>query len=133
MSVNESEVKTVATFYCYNPSERKPMRLKFLFGGEGKTVLPDGTKKMDTGFREYRAGANGFLVIPLSDTRAIEYIRKAAKGGGSGVTEDHEEFLSHTLPLERKLLRQEKLDEAKDLEIKSLKEQLKAKGGKKDE
>lgn len=120
-----SEVKDSVTFYCYNPSERKPARLTFLFGGIGKTVLPDGTKQMDTGFRSYRAGANGVLVVPTSDEKAVAEIRKACKGGSSGVTEDIEVFYSYTLPLERKLLRQEKLDAAKDLEIASLKEQLK--------
>jgi hypothetical protein len=125
-----AEVQDTVVFYCYNPSERKPARLTFLFGGIGKTVLPDGTKQMDTGFRSYRAGANGVLVIPATDETALREIRKACKGGASGVTEDIEVFYRFTLPLERKLQRQEKLDAGKDLEIASLKEQLKKQGKK---
>ena len=128
-----AEVKSdVAVFYCYNPNERKPARNKYMFAGEGKTVLPDGTKKMDTGFREYRAGVNGVLTVPLVDTVAINYLRKrVSKGGSSGVTEDIEEFRKFTMPVDRQLQRQTAIDAAKDLEIQSLKEQLKKSGGEK--
>ena len=131
--VNEVQ-SDVATFYCYNPNERKPARTKHMFAGSGKVVLPDGTKKMDTGFREYRAGPNGVMQVPLSDTVAIDYLRKkVSKGGGSGMTEDIEEFRKYTLPVDRQLMRQETIDKGKDLEIKSLKEELQKAKGKKGE
>lgn len=129
-----TEVKSdVVLFYCYNPNERKPARNTYLIPGEGKTVLPDGTKKMDTGFRSYRAGPNGVVSVPAADTQAIAIIRKGAKGGGSGLTEDLEEFRKYTMPIDRQLMRQDAIDKAKDLEIKSLKEELQKAKSKKGE
>ena len=125
---NAPEVNDEFTvFYCFNPAERKGMSTTYTIAGEGRVVLPDGTKKMDRGSRAYRASPDGILRIPNADPEAVVIIRKQV---GSGLTEDIEVYREATLTPERKLAREKLHQAGKDLEIASLKEQLKAAGKK---
>jgi hypothetical protein len=103
------------------------MRTTFLIPGSGKVVNPDGSKKMDVGFRSYRASAQGILRVPIADTEAIRIIRESVGSSASGVTEDPEVYHNAVLSPERKVAREKARVAAQEIEIQSLREQLKSK------